>query len=103
LNYRDRFSWNFHKFRGENPSSLAELFHATNGQKDRRTDITKLIIVFRSFAKAPKTAKVHLEYIKFVPPKEQSVLRLVGTTREGKKITFLLGTCATNSTQLGVK
>ena len=31
----------------------AELFPA-DGLTDRRTDMTKLIVVFRSFAKAPK-------------------------------------------------
>jgi hypothetical protein len=31
----------------------AELFHA-DGRTDGRTDITKLIIAFRSFVKAPK-------------------------------------------------
>jgi hypothetical protein len=30
-----------------------ELFHA-DGQKDRRTDVTKLIIGFRNFTTAPK-------------------------------------------------
>jgi len=31
----------------------AELFH-TDGQKDRQTDITKLIVAFHNFANAPK-------------------------------------------------
>jgi len=31
----------------------AELFHA-NGQTDRQTDMTKLLVAFRNFAKAPK-------------------------------------------------
>ena len=34
----------------------AELFHRkgrTDGQTDRQTDMTKLIVVFRNFAKAP--------------------------------------------------
>ena len=31
--------------------AVAEMFHA-----DRRTDITKLIVAFRNFAKAPKNA-----------------------------------------------
>jgi len=33
----------------------AELFH-TDGWTDRRTDITKLIVAFRNFAKAPRIA-----------------------------------------------
>jgi len=33
----------------------AELFH-TDGRMDRRTDMTKLIAVFRNFANAPKSA-----------------------------------------------
>jgi len=33
----------------------AELFHA-DGRTDRQTDMTKLIVVFRNFAKAPNTA-----------------------------------------------
>jgi hypothetical protein len=32
----------------------AELSHV-DGQTDRRTDLTKLIVAFRSFANAPKT------------------------------------------------
>jgi hypothetical protein len=35
----------------------AELSHA-NGQKDRQTDTTKLIVAFRNFANAPKKAKL---------------------------------------------
>jgi hypothetical protein len=31
----------------------AELFHA-DGRRDRRTDMTKLIVAFRNFANAPK-------------------------------------------------
>jgi hypothetical protein len=33
----------------------AELFHA-DGRTDGRTDMTKLIVAFRNFAKAPKNA-----------------------------------------------
>jgi len=39
------------------------LFHAdgrTNGRKDRRTDMTKLIAAFRNFANAPKYGTVAL-------------------------------------------
>jgi hypothetical protein len=32
----------------------AELFHA-GGRTDRQTDMTKLVVVFRKFAKTPKT------------------------------------------------
>ena len=35
----------------ENPSSEAELLHV-----DGQTDVTKLIVAFRNFAKAPKIA-----------------------------------------------
>ena len=34
-------------------SGGAEVFHAAR-QKDRQTDITKLIVAFQRFAKAPK-------------------------------------------------
>jgi len=32
----------------------AELFHA-NGRTDRQTDLSKLIVAFRKFMKAPKS------------------------------------------------
>ena len=41
---------------------LAELFHAdgrTDGETDGH-DMTKLIIVFRNFANAPKKGEIHL-------------------------------------------
>jgi hypothetical protein len=41
----------------ENPSVEAEFFHGADGQTDRwvQADVTKLIVAFRNFAKAPKT------------------------------------------------
>jgi hypothetical protein len=36
----------------------AELFHA-DGQTDRRTDMTKLIVAFLDFANAPKNRSVN--------------------------------------------
>jgi hypothetical protein len=35
----------------------AEVFHA-DGQKDRQTDTTELIVTFRNFANAPKRAQL---------------------------------------------
>jgi hypothetical protein len=32
-----------------------ELFYSEDGQTDRRTDLTKLIVAFRNFSNAPKT------------------------------------------------
>ena len=40
----------------ENPSVGAELFH-----EERHTDMTKLVLAFRNFAKAPKMKNVCLE------------------------------------------
>jgi hypothetical protein len=37
----------------DNPLGGAEFFH-----EDRRTDMTKLIVAFRNFAKAPKKEKI---------------------------------------------
>ena len=65
----------------------------TDGQTDRRTGMTKLIVVFLTFAKAPKTAKIQSEYKNFVPPEEHIALRLGRTTREGNRHFF--GTYAT--------
>jgi hypothetical protein len=56
LNFLDRHSKNT-----EIPKFMkiylvgAELFHA-DGRKDGRTDMTKLIVAFRSVVKAPKNA-----------------------------------------------
>jgi len=51
---------NFEKYSNikfhEKPSSEAELFHA-DGWTDRRADMTKLIVAFRTFAKASKIFK----------------------------------------------
>jgi len=33
----------------------AELFYAEDGQTDRRTDMTKLVVAFRNFSNAPKS------------------------------------------------
>jgi hypothetical protein len=41
----------------ENPPGAAKLFHV-----DRRTDMTKLVITFRSFANAPKKKKLARVY-----------------------------------------
>jgi len=40
----------------ENPSSRSRVVPPgrTDGRKDRQTDMTKLIVAFRNFAKAPK-------------------------------------------------
>jgi len=41
----------------------AQMFHAdsrTDGQADRRTDMKKLIVVFRNLVKAPKNALVQI-------------------------------------------
>jgi hypothetical protein len=35
----------------------AKLFHA-DGQTDRQTDMTKLIVAFRNFANAPKSYRI---------------------------------------------
>jgi hypothetical protein len=51
----------------------ALLFHAdgrTYGWTDGHTGITKLIVAFRSFAKAPKTGKLVLLYAMTMPPRE---------------------------------
>jgi len=40
----------------------AELFHA-DGQTDRWTDMTKLIVAFRNFANAPNTEPCRLTYL----------------------------------------
>ena len=37
------------------PSAGADLFYAEDGQTDRRTDMTKLRVVFRNFSNAPNT------------------------------------------------
>jgi hypothetical protein len=55
------FSWqSFEEYSNikfhENPQVRAELFH-TDWRTDRRTQMTKLIIAFHNFAKAPKAAK----------------------------------------------
>jgi len=47
--------------RHENPSSGTKLFHAdgrTEGYTDTRTDMAKLIVAFRNYAKAPKSDTV---------------------------------------------
>jgi hypothetical protein len=41
----------------ENPSSRIRFFHA-DGKTDRQTDTTKLIVIFRNFAKAPKNCNL---------------------------------------------
>ena len=40
----------------ENPSSRVAKCGRTDGQTDRQTDMTKLIVAFRNFAKAPKNS-----------------------------------------------
>jgi hypothetical protein len=36
------------------PSVGAELFYVEDGQTDRRTEMTKLIVAFRNFSNTPK-------------------------------------------------
>jgi len=36
-----------------------ELFHAVDGRTDRQTDMTKLIVDYRNFAKAPNETSHH--------------------------------------------
>ena len=62
LNFLDKFSKNTMKCHEICPMG-AELFHA-NGQTDRQTDMTKLIVAFSSFTNAPKTHMCNLYYIK---------------------------------------
>jgi len=59
LNFIDRYSKNaqISNFIKTRPVG-AELFHA-DGRMDRQTDMTKLIVCFRSFTKAPKNQSVN--------------------------------------------
>jgi hypothetical protein len=57
----------------------AELFHAerrTEGQTDRQTDMTKLIVAFRNFAKATKNSKFCPQKVLmcFIPSYEQTAI-----------------------------
>jgi hypothetical protein len=55
----------------------AELFHA-DGQTDRRTDMTKLMVAFRNFANAP-TKKEVSNYLQARPFNDLMVIRLRAT------------------------
>ena len=64
----------------ENPSSGAKFFHVDRqthrgmeGQTDRQTDISKLIIAFLSIAKAPKSIVIIIiKYCYIIIPKRHS-------------------------------
>jgi len=58
LNFPDRLSKNFERLYFKKIRLVgAELFHVDQ-ETDRRTDMTELIIAFRTFANAPKISKL---------------------------------------------